>query len=117
MLDVILCGLGISKLQLLSQIINFYSAVNFFQFFCINLTLNRSANLVFLTFLTKRYFFNQVSSFKFAKTGRFMSQTFCILDVLYPDCFVSWTFYNWTFGNWTFCILDVSVGDPDRYSS
>ncbi len=29
------------------------------------------------------------------------------LDVLFPGCFVSWTFCIWTFVNWTFCILDV----------
>jgi hypothetical protein len=34
-------------------------------------------------------FFKQV--FKFTKTGRFVSLTFC----------------NWKFGNWTFCIMDV----------
>jgi hypothetical protein len=34
--------------------------------------------------------------FKLTKTGRFVSWTFCILDIR-----------NWTFGNWTFCILDV----------
>jgi hypothetical protein len=32
-------------------------------------------------------FFKQV--FKFTKTGRFVSWTFCILDVLYPGCSVT----------------------------
>ncbi len=43
---------------------------------CIHLTWNRSANLVFLT---KKCIFKQV--LKCTKTGRFVSWTFCILDI------------------------------------